>query len=325
MMKRTPVVLMLVLLAVAFSAPAPASETQLSSAAAPNGSPTPAAPLPIEVEVEAVTEVALDYIEGAFTADAGRMARALHPELTKVMLGKIPDTGRSFLQSMGATRLVEVVRAMDPLDENEWGVDVQVLEVGHGMAVVRIASSRFIDHLQMAKVGDEWKIVNVLWIPAPTPEETATTTYHPAASSELAEPLPLPDVGTATHAAVVETAMNYIDGAYEGNASRMAEALHAELTKVRPAVHRTTGQPFLDYAGYSLMVEWTRTGAGAVPEDERDIETIVFDIGDDLAVVKVNSARYIDHLQLARVDGEWKIVNVIWVPNPENHRQADGG
>jgi hypothetical protein len=36
-----------------------------------------------------------------------------------------------------------------------------------------------------------------------------------------------------------------------------------------------------------------------------------------MAAVKVTSAKYIDHLQIARVNGEWKIINVLWVPNPE--------
>jgi hypothetical protein len=32
--------------------------------------------------------------------------------------------------------------------------------------------------------------------------------------------------------------------------------------------------------------------------------------------VKVTSALYIDHLQIGKVNGEWRLINVLWVPNP---------
>ena len=40
------------------------------------------------------------------------------------------------------------------------------------------------------------------------------------------------------------------------------------------------------------------------------------DAAEDLAMAKVLSARYYDFLQMAKVDGKWKIVNVLWVMNP---------
>jgi len=40
------------------------------------------------------------------------------------------------------------------------------------------------------------------------------------------------------------------------------------------------------------------------------------DSAQDLAMVKVISSRYYDYLQMARIDGHWKIVNVLWVMNP---------
>lgn len=46
------------------------------------------------------------------------------------------------------------------------------------------------------------------------------------------------------------------------------------------------------------------------------IEVVIHDISHDLACVSVTSSRSIDHLPLAKLDGEWKIVNVLRVPNP---------
>ncbi len=43
----------------------------------------------------AITQTALDYIEGWYAGDATRMERALHPELAKRMISTDPKTGRS--------------------------------------------------------------------------------------------------------------------------------------------------------------------------------------------------------------------------------------
>jgi len=37
-------------------------------------------------------------------------------------------------------------------------------------------------------------------------------------------------------------------------------------------------------------------------------------------MVKVLSARYYDFLQMAKMDGQWKILNVLWVMNPAVRR-----
>jgi hypothetical protein len=51
-------------------------------------------------------------------------------------------------------------------------------------------------------------------------------------------------------------------------------------------------------------------------EDQRNIEVEIYDCRYGIAVAKVLSAVYIDHLQLAKVDDEWRIVNVLWAMNP---------
>jgi hypothetical protein len=42
----------------------------------------------------------------------------------------------------------------------------------------------------------------------------------------------------------------------------------------------------------------------------------IMDSMDNLASVEVISATLIDYLQLAKIDGNWKIVNVLWKPKP---------
>ncbi len=52
-----------------------------------------------------------------------------------------------------------------------------------------------------------------------------------------------------------------------------------------------------------------------------EAEAVRHDMGYGIACAKVVSASYIDHIQLANIDGVWKIVNVLWVPNPSAPNQ----
>ena len=121
-------------------------------------------------------------------------------------------------------------------------------------------------------------------------------------------------------AAIETTALNYIDGSFSGDADRMESALHPELTKMLLTNNRVTGKPFLHKMGAGDLIEGTRAGLGKVAEGERDIEVEIQDVSHGIAAVKVTSSRYIDHLQVGKVNGEWKIINVLWVPNPDAPR-----
>ena len=61
-------------------------------------------------EAAAIRATALDYAEGWYAGDGDRMGRALHPELVKRILVSDTATGRSFVQTMGASALVNGTR-----------------------------------------------------------------------------------------------------------------------------------------------------------------------------------------------------------------------
>jgi len=78
-------------------------------------------------EEEAVVAAALDYMEGALNADADRMARGVHPELTKVVIRTYPQTGRQCLGYNTSTLLVEWTRgATEQMANADKSVDVTV-------------------------------------------------------------------------------------------------------------------------------------------------------------------------------------------------------
>jgi len=53
-----------------------------------------------------------------------------------------------------------------------------------------------------------------------------------------------------------------------------------------------------------------------VPEEAWQDEVTILDIFENVASVRVDATQWIDYLHLARWNGEWKIVNVLWEMRP---------
>jgi uncharacterized membrane protein YwzB len=124
------------------------------------------------------------------------------------------------------------------------------------------------------------------------------------------------DVG-AEKAAIKQAALDYIEGWFEGNPERMDRALHPDLTKRGLVKERTTGGHFLTYLTKSNMVEYTKAGYGKrIPKDKWGIDVQVLDIYKEIALAKALSVQFMDYLQLAKYNGQWKIINVLWTPVP---------
>ena len=117
----------------------------------------------------------------------------------------------------------------------------------------------------------------------------------------------------ADSAAIRATALDYVEGWYEGSAERMGRALHPELVKRIVVADTATGRSVLQNMGASALVNSTRHGYGkSTPKERRQKDVRILDIFGNTACVKSVMADWIDYMQLARVDGRWLIVNVLW-------------
>lgn len=118
-----------------------------------------------EQEKAAVEKAALDYIEGWFEGNAERMDRALHSELTKRTFQVNPATGQPTLENLNKAKMIEYTQKGGGMKvpSDKRGIKIAVLDVFRDIAMVRVESVSFIDYLQLAKSGDRWQILNVLW------------------------------------------------------------------------------------------------------------------------------------------------------------------
>ena len=104
----------------------------------------------------------------------------------------------------------------------------------------------------------------------------------------LAVPAAAPAQTAADSSSIRATALDYVEGWYEGNPERMGRALHPELVKRIVASDTTTKRSVLENMG------------------------AILDIFGNAASVKAVMADWIDYLHIAKVDGRWMIVNVLW-------------
>ncbi len=125
-----------------------------------------AAPLRAQTREDStgIRQAALDYIEGWYTADGERMARALHPELAKRIM--FTDTlGNTWIRNMGATELIRGTRSGggSKTPAAQRGSDVRILDIFQNAASVRIDAGGWIDYLHLVRWQGRWQIINVLW------------------------------------------------------------------------------------------------------------------------------------------------------------------
>ncbi len=116
----------------------------------------------------------------------------------------------------------------------------------------------------------------------------------------------------ADSAAIRATALDYIEGFYTGDAERMERALHDDLKK--RIVERKPGEPeVLDEMTAEELVNMTAGGGGTgMPDDLKRSDVSILDVYGQMASVKIVAGMWVDYMHLAEVDGEWKIVNVLW-------------
>jgi hypothetical protein len=114
-------------------------------------------------------------------------------------------------------------------------------------------------------------------------------------------------------AQIESTVLDYFEGWFDGDATRMERALHPDLAK------RSLGEgDSVDHLTAAEMIEATAAGRGKKRDPgEREIEVRVVEVCEEIATVVVHSKVYREYLHLARTREGWKIVNALWRWTPE--------
>ena len=138
-----------------------------------------------------------------------------------------------------------------------------------------------------------------------------------ACVATIALPTVSPAQSAADSAAIRATALDYIEGWYTGNAERMERAVHPDLAK-RIINTDQRGRNVLGHQSAMTLVLNTRRGGGKetpVAEQRKDVR--ILDIFGNTASVRIDAGTWVDYLHVARWNGRWIIVNVLWELRPE--------
>ncbi len=133
----------------------------------------------------------------------------------------------------------------------------------------------------------------------------------------LVLPAALPAQTAADSAGIRQTALDYIDGWYTGDGARMERAVHPELAK-RIVRTNDQGRSALGQQSAMTLVMGTRAGGGKdTPVAQRKEDVTILDIYQNAASAKVYASGWVDYLHLAKWNGRWVIVNVLWELHPQ--------
>jgi hypothetical protein len=125
-----------------------------------------------------------------------------------------------------------------------------------------------------------------------------------------------------------ETVLDYLEGLETNNPERVEKAMHRDLAK-RTIEKDKEGDDFpsnmtaASLVGYTKDFDFTQFYKADVdPKEPLKVETIIYDISNGIATVKAttNKFEFLDYIQLAKINGEWKIVNVLWAWSGNTNR-----
>jgi hypothetical protein len=113
----------------------------------------------LQNDEQQITAAALDYFEGWYDADAGRMDRALHPNLVK----RSPaDVGKGTV--LTKTRMVELTGAGAGRNERTGEPnEIRVLDIHRDMALVLARSGPYREYLHLLRDDAGWRLAGALW------------------------------------------------------------------------------------------------------------------------------------------------------------------
>jgi hypothetical protein len=127
------------------------------------------------------------------------------------------------------------------------------------------------------------------------------------------------NVTEADLALIKQAALDYCESWYEGSTEKIERAVHPDLAKRIVRTDPQTRRSRLDHMGAMTLFQGVRSGAGKNTPKEKQLKDVtVLDVFGNTASVKAVMSDWIDYLHIARVNGRWVIVNVLWEMKPQN-------
>ncbi|MEO6725903.1 MAG: nuclear transport factor 2 family protein [Blastocatellia bacterium] len=141
----------------------------------------------------------------------------------------------------------------------------------------------------------------------------ALTLMTSFSAAQAQSPSPSNDEREAVRLAVLD----YVEGVYNVDPSRIERSVHPDLAK--RGYYREKGKDVYtsNPMTYAKLIEVAKTWnkSGKLPKDAPK-EITIFEVQDQTASAKLVADWGTDYFHLAKYEGKWKIVNVLWQSPP---------
>lgn len=128
---------------------------------------------------------------------------------------------------------------------------------------------------------------------------------------------------TADREAVRMAVLDYVEGFYEGDTTRLVRSVWPEVRKwgyYRRAADAPYEGSAMPYASFMRFANGVKAGRN-LPPSGAPKEIVLLDVQDQTAAAKLTAWWGTDYLLLAREQGKWMIVEVLW-QSPPTEKQA---
>ena len=124
---------------------------------------------------------------------------------------------------------------------------------------------------------------------------------------------------TPARDSVRRAALDYLEGFYEGDSTKIVRSVRPDVRKVGYYTEQGSPKYLAEEMPFTDMINYTNTfrKRGRTTPASAPREVTVGEVNDQTATAKVVAWWGIDYLQLARYDGKWMIVNVMWQSPPK--------
>ena len=118
---------------------------------------------------------------------------------------------------------------------------------------------------------------------------------------------------TEDEALIIQAVNSYIDAWYNQDAEKGLTSLHPDLVKRIVQTDPESGRNSLELMSAAKLADRWRSGDGKkTPKEDQRKDITILDIFGKMASVKLETASWVDYMQLALYDDSWLIINILW-------------
>lgn len=119
---------------------------------------------------------------------------------------------------------------------------------------------------------------------------------------------------------IKETVLNYLEGMETNKPERIEKAMHPDLAKRtieknKEGIEYPANMSAASLIAYSKGFDFTLFYKADIdPNEALKSEVTIYDISNGIASVKAetNKFEFVDYIHLGKLNGEWKIINILW-------------